>query len=178
MFIIQHNIANCNTTRGVRLLDRPANSFIYNELETSKGKHNYWHTNCNIYNMKVAITQWQNRVSPVFDVACTFMMIEFVDGREQRREMISFPSGESFNRVRLLHQLGVQVLICGAVSQPLESALVSAEIQVIPYICGVVDDVLKAYIHGYLDREEFLQPGYNKQKGNKSGGDPFSRKTL
>jgi len=128
--------------------------------------------------MKIAIPQWQSRVSPVFDVACTFLMIEFADGREQRREISSHPAGESFNRVRLLHELGVQVLICGAVSQPLESALVSAGIQVIPHICGVVDDVLKAFIHGYLDREEFLQPGYNKRKGNKSGGDPFSRKTF
>jgi predicted Fe-Mo cluster-binding NifX family protein len=115
--------------------------------------------------MKVAIPQWQKRVSPVFDVAGTLTIIEFLEGKEKKRETNTFPSGESFNRVRLLHQLGVQVLICGAVSQSLESALVAAGIKVIPYICGSVDDVLKAYINGNLESEEFFQPGYIKRKG-------------
>ena len=79
-----------------------------------------------IIDMKIAIPQWKNRVSPVFDVAGTFILIEIEEGHEQRREKNSFQPGEAFNRVGMLRQLGVEVLICGAVSRPLEGDLVSA----------------------------------------------------
>jgi len=111
--------------------------------------------------MKIAIPQWHSRVSPVFDTAGAFVLLELEDGREVRRERNAFPPGDAYTRIKTLRQFGADVLICGAVSGPLKRALIAAGIDVIPFICGEVRDVVEAYLCNGLD-ERYLQPGYKK----------------
>jgi hypothetical protein len=53
----------------------------------------------------------------------------------------------------------VDVLICGAVSRPLELALTLEGIEVIPQTCGKVEQVARAYLAGRLSGDAFLMPG-------------------
>jgi len=53
----------------------------------------------------------------------------------------------------------VDVLICGAISRPLEMMLVSEGMQVIPHTCGPVEDVIRAYVSGRLTDQAYLMPG-------------------
>ncbi len=109
--------------------------------------------------MRIAIPSWQGRVSPVLDTAGAILLVELArDGRRSRAET-SLPVTDVFERAKSLVDLGPDVLICGALSWPLEVALRSAGIRVIPHTCGQVEQVLSAFLDGRLDQGAFLMPG-------------------
>ena len=112
-----------------------------------------------IYGMKVAIPHWQGRISPVFDVAGNVLVVEFDGDAEQTRQDMAFDAEDPQLRATRLAQTGANVLICGAISWPLEMAVSAAGIDVIPQTCGDVEQVLKAFAAGQLQQDAFLMPG-------------------
>jgi len=125
--------------------------------------------------MKVAIPQWQGRVSPVLDVAERVLVVDLIAGGEVSRRDAALAAGGLLERARQLRQIGAEVLICGAISRPLELALEGAGIQIIPHTCGQVEEVLAAFIRGQLDQEVFLMPGCRGRRrrfraGRRRGG--------
>jgi predicted Fe-Mo cluster-binding NifX family protein len=123
-----------------------------------------------IESMKVAIPYWQDRVSPVFDVAGNLLLIEMDDGTEQRRETTRLGSTEPGARAKQLAGTGADVLVCGAISRPLEAALVASGVRVIPQICGQVEEVLAAFLKGRLTEEAFLMPGVRLRRRSRNRG--------
>ena len=109
--------------------------------------------------MKIAIPNWQGRVSPVFDVAAYLLLVEVDGGVEQARRDVALDTGGPPERVARLTENGANVLICGAISRPLEVAVAAAGIEVIPQTCGDVEQVLAAFIDGRLGQGAFLMPG-------------------
>ncbi len=95
--------------------------------------------------MRIAIPQWQGRVAPVFDVCGHLLMVETDGSHEVARQDIPLGGSEPHDRVRRLAALGVDVLICGAVSRHLEAALTAAGIRVLPFVCGPVEAVLSGF---------------------------------
>jgi len=123
-----------------------------------------WNAPCGIHrrgdHMKVAIPVWEDRVSSVLDFSQQLVVVELNDGSETGRVRIAVSEQNAFARLAQLQELGVDVLICGAVSQPLASASAAHGIQLLPYVTGRVDDVLKAYQAGQLDLPQFRLPGW------------------
>ena len=109
--------------------------------------------------MKVAIPTWSGKVSPVFDVANRLLLVNFAGDAEPERAEATIEATGLIARTRRLTQLAVDVLICGGISRPLEELLASAGIRVIPFTCGPVEDVLRAFVSGRLTDEAFLMPG-------------------
>lgn len=113
--------------------------------------------------MRVAVSQWNGRVSPVFDVAERLLLVDMADDRdtdrEIKRESVYLTSVEPFGRIRELSTIGADVLICGAISFALENALKQAGIQVIGFTCGNLDDVVVAFQEGCLGDDCFRMPG-------------------
>ena len=109
--------------------------------------------------MKVAIPHWRDRVSPVFDVASILLVVDVADGGALRREQRSLTASDPLKRAKQVAQLGTEVLICGAISWPLEIALSSAGVRVVPFTCGEVEEVLSAFMNGKLTGGAFLMPG-------------------
>ena len=109
--------------------------------------------------MKVAVSKWSDRISPVLDVAQYLLLIEAEDGHEIERRDVPVEAGELAARAKRIAQLGAEVLICGAVSQPLEAMLTSAGIRLIPQKCGQVEEVLQAFLSGQLTEQAFAMPG-------------------
>ena len=109
--------------------------------------------------MKVAIPQWNGRVSPVFDVAGSLLLVDVADGQELRREEGTLTASDPLQRAKEVAQFEAEVLICGAISLPLEAALAFTGVQVIPFTCGRVEDVLAAFIDGRLEQGAFWMPG-------------------
>ena len=109
--------------------------------------------------MRVAIPHWQGRVSPVFDVAGNVLLVDVADGKEQARQNVAVEAEQPQARASLLAGHGAAVLICGAISWPLEMALASAGIEVIPQTCGDIEQVLAAFVNGQLQQDAFLMPG-------------------
>lgn len=109
--------------------------------------------------MKVAIPVWQGRVSPVFDVAGQLLLVETTAGAERSRREQVLTEEDAARRADRLAGLGVETLICGAISGPLESLLADRGITVVSRVCGNVDDVLAAFRSGSLGGEQFAMPG-------------------
>lgn len=109
--------------------------------------------------MRIAIPSWQGRISPVFDVAKTLLLVDVDGSRELGRNERRVVHVDPLARARGVAELGANVLICGAISWPLEMALTSAGVRVIPQTCGPVDDVLEAFLRGQLTNNAFLMPG-------------------
>jgi predicted Fe-Mo cluster-binding NifX family protein len=109
--------------------------------------------------MKLAIPHWQGRVSPVFDVAGRLLVVTLDGGDAGRREDLAITEDNPYARAALLARLGVGVLICGAISRPVEAAVAAVGIEVLSQTCGDVEQVLAAYLDGRIAQDCFLMPG-------------------
>ena len=109
--------------------------------------------------MRAAIPVSDGRISPVFDAARRLLLVDIENGREVRRTEQAVEEPELGPRARAVAKCGVDVLICGAISRPLEAMLSSAGVEVIPQTCGPVEDVLKAFVSGKLTEQAFVMPG-------------------
>lgn len=108
--------------------------------------------------MNVAITIWENRISPVFDSAETLLIAETREAEIVGRRIRVFQAGMFDRFVQLLNELDVQVLICGALCAGPAHVLESQGITVISFIAGDVEQVLERYMNG-SDLAEFAMPG-------------------
>jgi len=120
--------------------------------------------------MKVAITRWHGRVSPVLDVASKALLVTIDGDRETMRQEVSIEGTDALHRARHILRLGANTVICGAVSRPLELALDSIGLEVISNVCGQVDEVLKAFIAERLNEEIYLMPGCCRRHRRLCGG--------
>jgi predicted Fe-Mo cluster-binding NifX family protein len=100
-------------------------------------------------------------VSPVFDVANRFLVVDIENGVVTREENHDLHSG---GRVEKLSKLGVDVLICSAISWPVEAMVWLAGIEVVSDICGAADEVIAAYVKGVRDLARFHSPGCSDQE--------------
>ncbi|MBM4043828.1 MAG: dinitrogenase iron-molybdenum cofactor biosynthesis protein [Planctomycetes bacterium] len=109
--------------------------------------------------MRVALAVWNGRVSPVFDVARELMVVEVDGGREVSRLRQEIDGAALPQRAARVAELGVDVLVCGAISRPLAAMLAAEGIAVVPFVRGQVEEVLAAYLAGRLPDPRFLMPG-------------------
>lgn len=108
--------------------------------------------------MKAAVSIWNGRIAPVFDVSARFLLVETADGTPES-ECIPFPDEDPDSRAEFLCSNGAQLLICGAISADFENALMNRGIELISFIAGPVYQVLAALQEGTLERKEFSMPG-------------------
>jgi len=120
--------------------------------------------------MRIAIPHWQGRVSPVFDVALNFLLIDIESGRELRRQEKQLREMNMIPRVSGFLTFGARILICGAISAPIEARLVESGVQVIGFACGTVEDVLAAYLSGKPIGPAFSMPGCERWRRPREGG--------
>jgi predicted Fe-Mo cluster-binding NifX family protein len=95
----------------------------------------------------VGIAHYQGRVAPVFDVARNFLMVRFKDGREEGREETTLQPDNPFHRAQEVRTLGVDVVVCGAISHSLETMLRAAGIHVTGFVCGPPSDETVQTVH-------------------------------
>lgn len=119
--------------------------------------------------MKVAVTVWEDSVSTVCDF-CSCVLIFDIEANEARNPLaLAFETQVWPARVNRLKDLGVDVLLCGAVSRPLERLLATAGIEVIAWLCGSVEEILRAYLDGGLPDARFTLPGFGPRDGRTGG---------
>jgi predicted Fe-Mo cluster-binding NifX family protein len=110
--------------------------------------------------MKIAIPEYKGRVSPVFDTCQMLRIFEMDRGHIAARsgtdDWSCLPLELRTNRLR---QLGIDVLLCGGVSDWLARQIEAQGIRLVPWLVGDVDDVLRAFIDGGLPDRRFAMPG-------------------
>ena len=114
--------------------------------------------------MRIAIPQWQGRIAPVFDAAGNLLLVDVVDGNEIRREEKRLAQTEASTRAAEFLGCGADLLICGAITAPLQVKIATAGVSVIPFICGSVAEVLGAFLNGTLADARFAMPGCQRRR--------------
>ena len=109
--------------------------------------------------MKIAIPIYNDGVSNAFDFAHRLLLVEFEKGKEANRYEVALEGQLLPQRIGQLKALEVDVLVCGAISRVLANMVTASGIELLPYVTGQVDDILKAYLAGQLVKPEFVMPG-------------------
>jgi predicted Fe-Mo cluster-binding NifX family protein len=107
----------------------------------------------------IAIPLWQERVSPVLDTAARLLVVTSRYGKETGRREYVLVGSATESLARSVAELGVDVILCAALSEPLSQALKKRGVRVRPHLCGAVESVLHAFYHRQLERDEFRMPG-------------------
>jgi predicted Fe-Mo cluster-binding NifX family protein len=109
--------------------------------------------------MKIALSVWKDCISTVFDTADQLLVLE-MDGTNGRKQtMVKLCAADVAGRANQIKEKQIDVLICGAISRPLEASIISLGIRVYAFVRGTVKEVLIAYQNGSLDHENFAMPG-------------------
>ena len=109
--------------------------------------------------MKVAITVWGNRISPVFDSAHTLLIAEIENMQIINRYYESFNPEISSRFTEKLEEMNISVLICGAISEVPAAILAESKIEFIPFISGNAFKVLENFALKKPIIPVFLMPG-------------------
>jgi len=113
--------------------------------------------------MNVALTVWNGRISPVFDVARDFLVLTLEDGRVVDTRLEKFDSGQAMQKPALLSALQIHTLICGAISRPLAEMATSFGIQTLSFIAGETEQVINAFLADDLPSPALSMPGCGKK---------------
>ncbi|MCL6560250.1 MAG: hypothetical protein K6U74_15945 [Firmicutes bacterium] len=98
--------------------------------------------------MKIAVTRWSSRVAPLFDTAREILLVDIVAKKIVKRVEIEISGIRPFSRAVFLHELGVEVLLCGGISEFILRQLHALNIEVVPWAFGDVEGVINAYLRG------------------------------
>ena len=106
--------------------------------------------------MKVALTIWENRISPVADSARQLLVVN-VENRAVLDTTTECLDAQSvFHCARRLADLHAKIFICGAISDFFANLVEGYGIRVIPFVCGQADEVLNAYLENSLSSPKFV----------------------
>jgi predicted Fe-Mo cluster-binding NifX family protein len=117
--------------------------------------------------MKVAITVWENRISPLFDATRTLLIADIDNRVLTEKHLVPFNCISPFARAATLEELGVGTLICGGVSDFFAKLIQARNIQIIPFVAGRVDEVIDAYLKDALCHKKYRMPGCGNRQYRK-----------
>lgn len=109
--------------------------------------------------MKIAVSVWEGRVSAVFDAASRLLVLDMGPSGETSRFEVLLEEQACSRKCSHIQVLGVEVLICGAISRYLHGILTATGIRVIPWVCGAVNEVPTAFLNGTLSHPKYRIPG-------------------
>ncbi len=108
---------------------------------------------------RIAAPVWNGRLSPVFDTAQRLQVVDVEDGEVAARAEERLPDRDWARRAARLKELGVNELLCGAISRPLAGMISASGVTVTPFLAGPVDEVIAARLAGQLPAPQFMMPG-------------------
>ena len=119
--------------------------------------------------MKPAMPVWNDCISTVLDFSDCLLVVDYESGVIRNRSMVSFAGATMVEKVARLRELGIQVLLCGAISRSMERMIVASGIKTIPFLRGRVNDVINAYFAGRMFGQDFMLPGCPRRPGFGTG---------
>ncbi len=109
--------------------------------------------------MITALTVWENRISPVFDSSHTLLVAQIENNEIANRHLEPFNPSLPSHFADRLNAIGVEMLICGAISQLPADIIEAIGIKLIPFISGNTDEVLENLAKDQPIVPRFLMPG-------------------
>ncbi|HHE47219.1 MAG TPA: hypothetical protein ENL08_05930 [Bacteroidetes bacterium] len=122
--------------------------------------------------MIIAVTIWNNRISPVFDVARDLLMVDLDDGGDTSRRILSLAGMSPQLKIESLKKSNVEMVLCGAISESFLRLLTTNGIRVEPWISGDIEEVIQALLQNRLSDPCYCMPGCNRfrRKGGRHRG--------
>ena len=109
--------------------------------------------------MKLALTVWEDRISPVADSSLQLLVVHLVNQTITDKWIAKFEDDNPIYKARKLFDLKVDAFICGAVSSFFANIVEGYGIRVIPFICGEINAVLNAYLTRRLSSSVYTMRG-------------------
>ncbi|WP_413700435.1 hypothetical protein ACLKMH_00630 [Psychromonas sp. KJ10-10] len=114
--------------------------------------------------MKVALLTAHSRVSPVFETALTWVLIEATASKCNICAEKPFIERNEMAMAQELLNGNVEMVICGAIPYYLEKTLILQGCEVFSFLVGQVNDIVEALHLNQLDSPKFTMPGCQKRK--------------
>jgi predicted Fe-Mo cluster-binding NifX family protein len=119
--------------------------------------------------MRIAIPVWNGRLSPVFDVATRILLVEVIGGEASFTDELPVQRADL---AAVVAELGVAVVLCGAISRSQEERLLVSGVEVVAEIRGSVMEVIRGYLEGGLGQLRFAMPGSHSRRRGPHGNHP------
>jgi len=110
--------------------------------------------------IRLAIPEFQSRVSPVFDLCTRVLIIDIENQRVVTRNKIFLEGFSLHERLNILLKSHASTVICAGISDLFHTMLKRADIRMVTGIAGEIDQIVTAYIGGDLDDPRFQMPGH------------------
>jgi len=121
--------------------------------------------------MRIAIPAFHTKVSPRFDTAQEFILVEVANGNVIDRERLPVKSRSISEKIKDLIEREVDTLICGGIDQLSMRQLSFNHIEVYSWITGEVEDAVTCFLRNELNSGIIL--GHN---GKREGRWRFRRR--
>lgn len=108
---------------------------------------------------RIAVPIFNGRVSPVLDTCTQLCMVESSGASPAANRTLPMKSSSIYERSGEMIKYGVQIIICGAVSEAFYNLLTEAGIDLVCGVTGDVDEVIAAHRNGTLNQPRFRMPG-------------------
>ena len=109
--------------------------------------------------MKIAITTWGNRISPVFDAAHTLLTARIKNRMIRGKTYTHFDPDSPQELIRILKRMEVTTLICGAISTKPADFIVENNIKLISFVTGNALDFLDSFATRQTIAKMNMMPG-------------------
>jgi predicted Fe-Mo cluster-binding NifX family protein len=126
--------------------------------------------------MKAALTVWDGRISPMFDVSRQAVLLTVENGAEIARSTESLETTTAGLKVARLLEFGVDTLVCGAISEFLSQELAARGVRVLGFVAGALEEVIEALLSGGLPGSSFTMPGCCGRQRRFRGGQGQGRR--
>jgi predicted Fe-Mo cluster-binding NifX family protein len=120
--------------------------------------------------MKTAFAFWDNRIAPVFDTAQHLHVIESRSGKILNERLEQSTDSLPMQKARHLVELGIETLVCGAISRPMHMLIRSYGIRVIPFVAGDLQEVVHAWLTGRISSDTYAMPGCCRRRQRSGTG--------
>jgi len=114
--------------------------------------------------LKIAIAEWNGRIAPVFDVTDRAMLLDWDGNRLVNEEQVALPEGEPHHKILFLRNLGVEELICGAISCHVRAEAEGAGMKVHGFIAGDYREIIDAWRQNRLPQDRYAMPGCGRHR--------------
>lgn len=112
--------------------------------------------------MKAAFSILGERISPVFDVTSSICIVHTdAEGVSYRKEIRLFDVPFT-QKALFLAELGVETLVCGAISKPLQKMITAYGIRVAAFVAGDLNTLIETWMAEDLDAKINTMPGCRK----------------
>jgi predicted Fe-Mo cluster-binding NifX family protein len=120
--------------------------------------------------MKLALAIWRGRISPIFDISQKILTLSIENGTVRGEREETFPNNNPVSKIARPAEIGVNTLICGAISQQLAGIAEAYGVRVIPFVAGDAHEVAQAFVSGAIPNTRFAMPGCRGRHARHSGG--------